>query len=305
MSDPYAALGLTRAATDKEIRSAYRKLAKDYHPDHNPDNKSAEEKFKAVSAAYNILGDKEKRARFDNGEIDADGNERAPFGGGHGGQPGGGFSGFGGGEFSQEDLGSFFDMFGGGFGGAAGNGRRRSTRGADRSYSLQVSFEDAVLGGTQRVTLPEAGTIEVRIPPGIEDGQTLRLAGKGGPGRRATKDGEAGPNGDALITVQVAPSTIYTRDGRNLRSELAVNFRTAILGGKITVPTPKGPVTMKVPPHSDAGTTLRLGGRGIAEHGGQKAGDLYVRLRIEIGKVDPALEAFLVKQEAGATPQEA
>ncbi|AQS87453.1 molecular chaperone DnaJ [Neoasaia chiangmaiensis NBRC 101099] len=311
MSDPYAALGLARGASDKEIRSAYRKLAKQYHPDHNPNNKSAEEKFKAVSSAYNLLGDKEKRARFDRGEIDAEGNERGPFGPGGGFRGGpGGFGGHGGAEFSQEDLGAFFsDMFGGGGfsgdfhpGGTAG--RRRPARGADRSYSLTVSFEDSVLGTTTRVTLPEAGSVEVRIPAGIEDGQSLRLAGKGAPGRQSAS-GEAGPAGDALITIQVSPSSMYTREGRNLRATVPVGFRTAILGGKLTVPTPKGPVTMKVPRHSDSGTVLRLGGRGVAEHGQHKAGDLYVTLRVEIGKVDPALEEFLAKQHADATAQEA
>ncbi|GAJ28270.1 DnaJ C-terminal domain-containing protein [Acidomonas methanolica] len=299
MSDPYAALGLAKGASEKDIRGAYRKLAKKYHPDHNPGDKTAEENFKAVNAAYSILGDKEKRERFDRGEIDAEGNERAPFGAG-GFHPGaGGFSGgFGGQQFSQEDLGAFFsDMFAGGGGGGFNGGRRRPTRGADRSYTLDISFEDSVLGAVSRVTLPEAGAVEVRIPPGIEDGQTLRLAGKGGPGRAAANGGEAGQNGDALITIHVAPSPVYTREGRDLRAELGVNFRTAILGGKVVVPTPKGPVTMKVPAHSDAGTTLRLAGRGVAEHGGHKAGNLYVKLRIEIGKVDPALEAFLAREE--------
>lgn len=304
MKDPYAALGLTRGATDKEIRSAYRKLAKEHHPDHNPNNKKAEEAFKAVGAAYAILGDKEKRARFDRGEIDAEGNERGPFGGGQGfhGGPGGGP---GGGQFSQEDLGAFFsDMFSGGgtgadFGAGSFGGRRRARRGADRSYTLTVSFEDSVLGTTSRVTLPEAGTVEVRIPAGIEDGQTLRLGGKGAPGM-----GENAPAGDALITISVTPSTLYTRDGRDLRASVPVDLETAILGGKIVIPTPKGQVTMKVPPHSDTGTVLRLGGRGVAEHGQHKAGNLYVTLQVRIGKVDPRLEAFFTEQRASQAEQE-
>ena len=311
MKDPYAALGLTRGATDKEIRSAYRKLAKEHHPDHNPNNKKAEEAFKAVGAAYAILGDKEKRARFDRGEIDAEGNERGPFGGGgfgggqgfHGQGPGGGP---GGAQFSQEDLGAFFsDMFSGGgtgadFGNGPFNGRRRSRRGADRSYTLTVSFEDSVLGTTSRVTLPEAGTVEVKIPAGIEDGQTLRLAGKGAPGV-----GENAPAGDALITISVTPSSIYTRDGRDLRASVPVDLETAILGGKIVVPTPKGQVTMKVPPHSDTGTVLRLGGRGVAEHGKYKTGNLYVTLQVKIGKVDPKLEAFFAEKREAETAKEA
>jgi len=302
VKDPYAALGLTRGATDKEIRSAYRKLAKEHHPDHNPNNKKAEEAFKAVGAAYGILGDKEKRARFDRGEIDAEGNERGPFGGGgFGGQGGFHGGGPGGAQFNQEDLGAFFsDMFSGGgtgadFGGGPFGGRRRSRRGADRSYTLTVSFEDSVLGTTSRVTLPEAGTVEVKIPAGIEDGQTLRLNGKGGPGM-----GENAPAGDALITISVTPSAVYTRDGRDLRANVPVDLSTAILGGKLVVPTPKGQVTMKVPPHSDTGTVLRLGGRGVGEHGSHKAGNLYVTLQVRIGTVDPALEAFFAGQRAQA-----
>ncbi|GBQ09868.1 DnaJ C-terminal domain-containing protein [Swaminathania salitolerans] len=307
MKDPYEALGLKRGATDKEIRSAYRKLAKAHHPDHNPGDKKAEEQFKAVGAAYAILGDKEKRARFDRGEIDAEGNERGPFGpGGFGGGAGfGNGQGFHGGpqgaQFSQEDLGAFFsDMFGGGgtgadFGPGGFGGQRRARRGADRSYTLQVSFEDSVLGTTTRVTLPEAGTVEVRIPAGIEDGQTLRLAGKGAPGM-----GENAPAGDALVTVTVQPSKLYTRDGRDLRATVPVDLRTAVLGGKLVVPTPKGQVTMKVPPHSDSGTVLRLGGRGVAAHGKHQAGNLYVTLQVRIGKVDPALEAFFETHGADA-----
>lgn len=244
MSDPYSALGLKRGATEKEIRSAYRKLAKEYHPDHNPNNQKAEERFKAVGAAYAILGDKEKRARFDRGEIDEEGNERGPFGGA------GGFHGgphAGAGNFSQEDMGAFFsDMFGGaGFRGdftpGGSGGRRRARRGADRSFSLDISFEDSVLGTSTRVTLPESGAVDVKIPPGFEDGQTLRLAGKGAPGF-----GEGAQSGDALITVRVRPSATYTREGRDLRATVPVDLTTAVLGGRLVVPTPKGPVTMKV-----------------------------------------------------------
>lgn len=299
MKDPYTALGLTRGATDKDIRTAYRKLAKEHHPDHNPNNKKAEEAFKAVGAAYAILGDKEKRARFDRGEIDAEGNERGPFGQGGGFRGGQGFPGGGGGQFNQEDLGAFFsDMFGAGnaggnFGGGPFGGRRGSRRGGDRSYTLNISFEDSVLGTISRVTLPEAGTVEVRIPAGIEDGQTLRLSGKGSPGV-----GDKAPAGDALITISVEASTVYTREGRDLRASAPVDLKTAILGGKIMVSTPKGQVTMTVPPHSDTGAVLRLTGRGVAEHGSHKAGNLYITLQVKIGKVDPALENFLAKQRA-------
>lgn len=296
MSDLYAALGVARGASDKDVRNAYRKLAKQYHPDHNAGKPEAEERFKKVTAAYNILGDKEKRQRYDRGEIDDEGNERAPFGYGGGGFRGGGpRQGAQGSSFSEEDLGAFFsDIFQGGgspFGGGfhqAGPHMRRPRRGADRTYTLRISFEEAVLGTSKRITLPEAGTVDVRIPAGIEDGKALRLSGKGAPG-----SGEGAPSGDALVTIQVAPSTVYTREGRNLTASVPVDLTTAVLGGKILVPTPQGPVTMKVPPHSDTGAKLRLNGRGVAAHGTHKAGDLLVTLQVKIGRVDPALEDFL------------
>jgi len=310
-NDPYATLGVSKGADEKAIRSAYRKLAKDYHPDRNQGNAQAEERFKAIGAAYAILGDKEKRARFDRGEIDASGQERAPFGaGGFGGGPGGGFRGARGqaGGFDQEDLSAFFsDMFsGGGFqgdfhpGGAGGAGRRAPARGADRSYRLAISFEDAILGTTSRVTLPEGGSLDVKIPPGIEDGQTLRLRGKGSPGRRGPS-GQAGPSGDALIEIAVSPSTLYTRDGTTVRATVPVGLKVAVLGGKLTVPTPKGSVTMTVPKHSDSGTVLRLAGRGVGAHGSTPAGDLYVTLQVQLGAIEPELEAFLAGREKAAS----
>jgi DnaJ-class molecular chaperone len=308
-SDPYETLGVARGASDDDIKRAYRSLAKKYHPDRNKGDTQAEERFKAVGAAYGILGDSEKRARFDRGEIDANGQERAPFGAGFGGGgayaggggPRGGFGGFEG--ASEEDLGAFFsDMFSGGFqgdfqpGGAAG--RRTPRRGADRSFRLTVPFVDAVLGTTSRVTLPDGGTLDVRIPPGIEEGQTLRLRGKGSPGRKGPQ-GE-GPPGDALIEVSIAPDARFTRDGTTVRATVAIDLRTAVLGGKLTVPTPKGDVTMTVPRHSDTGRVLRLAGRGVSAHGSAPAGDLLVTLEIHLGKVDPKLEAFLAGETEAA-----
>lgn len=303
LSDLYAALGVARNATDKDVRNAYRKLAKQFHPDHNAGKPEAEERFKKVTAAYHILGDKEKRQRYDRGEIDDDGNERAPFGP-HG---AGGFNGAGPFQnaqshpFSGDDLGAFFsDIFQGGgasFQGGFGQGgpqMRRPQRGANRTYTLRISFEDAVLGTSKRITLPEAGTVDVKIPAGIEGGQTLRLSGKGAPGM-----GEGAPSGDALVTIEVSPSTVYKREGRNLTSSVAVDLRTAVLGGKLVVPTPQGSVTMKVPPHSDTGYKLRLNGRGVSAHGTHKAGDLFVTLHVKIGPVDPELEAFL-RSHSGA-----
>ncbi|GBQ05926.1 DnaJ C-terminal domain-containing protein [Saccharibacter floricola] len=295
MSDPYKTLGVSKTASEKDIRSAYRKLVKQYHPDRNPDNPKAEERFKAVSKAYEIVGDKEKRARFDRGEIDADGNERAPFGhagGGFGGGPGAGFGGQGG--FNQEDLGDIFSsMFGGGFGGGGG-----PQRGGDLQGELRISFTDAALGTQRELSIGEGRQVTVRIPAGIEDGQTLRLRGKGAPGRPG-RDGQPGPAGDVLLKVFVAPDSYYTREGRNLRVTVDVDLKTAVLGGKVHVRTPKGTVAITVKPHSDSGTVLRLRGRGIAETSRQAAGDLFATLRVVIGEPSPELEALLRQDSHG------
>lgn len=304
--DPYSVLGVAKSATEKEIRAAFRKLAKKYHPDVNPGNKEAEDRFKSINQAYDILGDKEKRARFDRGEIDAEGQERAPFGahgfGGEGGAQGfGGFGGGGGqgfhGGFSQEDLGGFFDMFGAGMGGGSfRSGGRRAAKGADRRYAVTIPFSDAVLGTTLELALGENAHTEVRVPPGVEDGQTLRVRGKGAPGRPGP-DGEPGPPGDALLTISVTPDSRYTRDGRNLRITQDIDLRTAVLGGKVTVPTPKGDVAVTVPKHSDSGKVLRLAGRGVGADKTHPAGDLLVTLRLRLGTVTPELEALFAEKE--------
>lgn len=292
MTDPYATLGVSKTASEKDIRSAYRRLVKQYHPDRNPDNPKAEERFKAVSKAYEIVGDKEKRARFDRGEIDADGNERAPFGhagGGFGGGPGAGFGGQGG--FGQDDLGDIFSsMFGGGMGGG------RPQRGEDLHGELRIAFTEAVLGTQREVSLGEGRHVTVTIPAGIESGKTLRLRGKGAPGRPG-RDGRPAPAGDVLLKIFVAPDSYYTRDGRNLRVTVDVDLKTAVLGGKVHVRTPQGTVAVTVKPHSDSGTTLRLRGRGIAAAGTHPAGDLFATLRLVLGTPDPELEAFLRQQD--------
>lgn len=284
--DPYKTLGVARDATDKQIRNAFLQLAKTSHPDLNPGDAKAEERFKAASAANDLLSDPERRARFDRGEIDGAGQERPPPGPPPGqrfyrdhaeGSAGARYStGFGDGD---GDLG---DILSGLFGARGQAGMRRE--GMDRRYSLAVAFLDAVRGATQRLALPDGGSLDVRIPPGLESGQVLRLRGKGGPGE---------PPGDALVEVEVGPHPLFTRVGRDIHLDLPVTVAECVLGGRVTVPTISGPVTMTVPAGSDAGTRLRLRGRGVPAGGSQPAGDAYATLRVVLGPPDEGLAAFL------------
>ncbi len=289
MDDPYATLGVARDATQDDIRKAYRKLAKQHHPDLNPGNAKAEARFKEVSAANELLSDTDKRARFDRGEIDAAGQEQAPRPsyrqyaesepgrryGRAGPAPGG---------WSADDLG---DIFGGMFNQPRGAGGDRPVRGEDEHYTLTTSFLDAVNGATPRLTLPDGRSLDVKIPPGTTDGQVLRLREQGGAGWNG------GPAGDALIEIRVTPHKFFKRDGQDLRLELPVTLPEAVLGGPVEVMTPGGPVRMRIPAGSDSGTELRLRGRGIPAFGSRPAGDLYATLRVVVGKPDAALEAFL------------
>jgi DnaJ-class molecular chaperone len=284
--DPYSLLGVAKDASAADIRKAYRKLAKKHHPDLNPGNKAAAETFKAVSAANELLTDPEKRARYDRGEIDESGAEKAPPRGyrHYADSPAGDryASGpaqdFGGENF--EDL--FSSIFAGRAGGATG-----PARGRDEHYALTAEFLDAVMGAPKRLTLPDGQTLDVKIPPGTQDGSILRLRGRGAPGRNG------GPPGDALIEIHILPHNVYTRDGQDIYLDLPVSISEAVLGAKVTVPTPAGPVAMTIKPHSDTGTKLRLPGRGVPAHGTLPAGALYVTLRLVLGTVDTALEAFL------------
>ena len=290
MDDPYKTLGVARDASADDIRRAYRKLAKQHHPDLNPGNAKAEAQFKDVSAANEILSDPEKRARFDRGEIDAAGNERAPqqtYRDYAEGAPGRRYASGGpqaGANWNPEDLG---DIFGSVFGERGRTGADFHMSGRDEHYVLTTDFLDAVYGATRRLTLPDGRVLDVKIPPGTADGQLLRLRGKGGPGLNG------GADGDALIEIHVAPHPHYERDGNDIRMELPITLPEAVLGGFIEVPTPGGAVRMRIPPHSDAGTELRLRGRGVPAHGGQPAGDLYATLRVVLGTPDAALEEFL------------
>ncbi len=280
--DPYETLKLARDATPEQVRSAYRKLAKQFHPDLNPGNAAAEERFKAVNAANELLSDPDKRARFDRGEIDAAGDPAEP-------EPpryrryadaaeGGRY------RTGPEDGHPYGDIFGD-FLNRGGEPLRM--RGADARYALAVDFLDAVTGATRTLTLPDGRTLDVKIPPGIEDGQTLRLKGQGGAGWNG------GPDGDALIEIHLNPHPFFTRDGDDIHITLPVTLKEAVLGGRVTVPTPSGTVAMAVPKRSDTGTRLRLRGRGIPAHAARPAGDQYVTLHVTLADADDALEAFL------------
>jgi DnaJ-class molecular chaperone len=289
--DPYQTLGVARDASADDIRRAYRKLAKQHHPDLNPGNKAAEDRFKVVSAANELLGDPEKRARFDRGEIDASGQERpprqtyrsyaeTPQGDRYGPRD----------AWQGDDLDDIFgDLFAAGRGGDGGAGGRapRPRRGQDDRYGLTIAFLDAVNGAAKRLTLPDGRTLDVKVPVGVTEGQTLRLRGQGGGGRNG------GPAGDALIEIHIDDHPFFRRDGQHIRCDLPVTVPEAVLGGPVIVPTPGGRLKVTIPPHSDTGRELRLRGRGVPAHGGLEAGDLTVTLRVVIGAPDAALEAFL------------
>ena len=286
MKDPYTILGVPRNVSQDEIKKAYRKLAKELHPDVHPGNKSESERFKDLSAAYELLSDAEKRARYDRGEIDASGAERqgANFRRSYASAGPGAdiFANFGSGGFNPEDL--FTDLFGGLRGRGRGTEPVRA-RGADRKYTLKVDFLDAANGSKQRLTLPHGKTLDVTIPAGVDDGQTIRLKNQGEPGRGG------GAAGDALIKVQVEPHPVFTRKGKDIHVEAPVTLPEAVLGGKIKVPTIDGPVSLKVPKGSNTGTTLRLKGKGVVGRGSRKRGDQYVELKVMLPESpDPELE---------------
>jgi DnaJ-class molecular chaperone len=281
--DLYATLGVARDVDAEQIRAAYRKLAKRHHPDLNPGNKAAEAKFKEISAANEILSDPEKRGRYDRGEIDASGAERAPqrptYQDYAEGPTGRRYSHSGSAEQDYSDI--FADFFG------RGGPAEMRMRGDDRPYTLRVSFLDAANGATTRLTLPDGKPLDVRIPPGIDNEQVLRLKGQGDPGR-----GEA-PAGDALIRIQIEPHRFFQRDGRDILLEFPVTLAEAVLGARKNVPTVSGRVAMTIPAKSNTGTKLRLRGRGIPAHGNQPAGDQIISLKVVLDPNDEGLAKFL------------
>lgn len=295
MRDPYEILGVQKTDSDTAIRAAYRKLAKRYHPDVNPGKPEAAERFKEISTAYDLLSDKEKRARYDRGEIDAQGNEVPPqrpfyrdFADAAGGEKYRGSAGL-----DPDELESIFAQA---FGGraAGGAGRRFSARGPDAHYQLTVSFLDAANGTTRRVTLPDGRTLDVRIPAGVHDGQLIRLKGQGMPGL-----GD-GPPGDALVEITVAPHPLFRREGDDVIIELPVTLQEAVLGATLEVPTIKGPVRLTIPANSGSGTRLRLRGRGIRD------GHQFVELKVIVPSgEEPELAEFLKswKPRNGFTPR--
>ncbi len=310
--DLYQRLGLKRGASEAEVKKAYRSLAKQLHPDRNKDNPQAAQRFADVTRAYDLLSDKDKRAQYDRGEIDEEGNPKMPFGAGFAGTrpasgpnagPGAagfeGFSNFG----DAADLSDLFEgLFGaagarsgrtGGFGGF----RQRSQapqKGADIAYRLKVPFVDAATLAPQRIRLADGKTIDLKLPKGVEDGTKIRLAGKGQPG--------PGGNGDAIVTVSIAPHPFFRRDGNDVRVDLPVTLKEAVLGAKVKVPTPEGPVMMTIPKGSTSGRVMRLKGRGFTGKNGSR-GDELVTIEIDVPAGDSELESFAEKWRGGGNPR--
>jgi DnaJ-class molecular chaperone len=313
--DLYQQLGVKRGASEAEVKKAYRSLAKQLHPDRNQDNPKAAERFAKVTQAYDILSDKDRRAKYDRGEIDEDGNPRMPFGGGFGGggagpRPGGAGPGAGFDGFEQAGAADLSDLFEGLFGGAMGGGRRSGggaggfegfgrrarapQKGADITYRLKVPFVDAATRKAQRVTLAGGKTVDLKLPNGVDSGTKIRLAGQGQPG-------PAG-NGDAIVTIEVAAHPFFTRDGKDIRLDLPISLKEAVLGAKVKVPTPEGPVMLTVPKGASSGKVLRLKGRGFADKAG-KRGDQLVTLVIDVPAGDAALEQFVANWDGGGNPR--
>lgn len=301
MSDPYSTLGVARGASDAEIKKAYRTLAKELHPDTNPNNPKAAERFARVTAAYDFLSDRDKRAQFDRGEIDGDGNPVNPFAGMRGSRSGAG-GGYrntaspGTGGFAGAVDGDLGDIFEGLFGGGNPFSRRSPppARGANVNYRLAVSFIDAATLTPQRITLQDGKTIDLKLPAGVESGTQVRLAGRGQVG--------AGGNGDAIVTIEVGTHRFFRRDGDNVRLDLPISLAEAVLGAKVKVPTVDGAVMLGVPKGATSGKVLRLKGKGFTGKAGQR-GDQLVTLLVDLPDNDEVLTRFAESWQDDRNPR--
>jgi DnaJ-class molecular chaperone len=311
--DLYQRLGVKRGASEEEIKKAYRSLAKQLHPDRNKDKPDAAKRFGEITQAYDLLSDKDKRAKYDRGELDEDGNPKMPFGSGFGGyssgaggpRPGAGGAGFENFDFGGNDSADLSDLFEGLFG-AATRGRgpggfsgfrqrgRAQQKGADVAYRLKVPFIDAVALKPQRIALADGKTIDLKLPKGIDDGGKIRLAGKG-------EEGPAG-RGDAIVTIEIASHRFFTRDGNDIRLTLPVTLNEAVLGAKVKVPTPEGPVMLTIPKGTTSGKVLRLKARGFTAKDG-KRGDQLVTVEVDVPADDPDLQRFAEGWNGGGNPR--
>jgi len=290
MKDPYTILGVSKTATQDEIKNAYRSLAKKNHPDLNPGNKEREAKFKDAAQAYEQIGSPEARAKFDRGETEE------AFAGGRGGPyyheaKAGGDGGrytysYGGGGMDDDFFENLFRQSGAG---GRGGGRREHGPGEDQLYQMEVEFRDAALGAEREIALPGGKKLQIKIPAGVESGARLRFKGQGGPGLGQ------GAAGDAFVEIHVRPSSQFTRKGRDVESEASITVYDALLGGEVEVPTLDGNISLKVPPGVSSGSKLRIRGKGIGSKTGER-GDQLVALRIVMPKsIPPEMKQMLAE----------
>ena len=301
MADPYSILGVSKGADAKAIKSAYRKLAKELHPDKHPDNPKAADKFSEVTRAYDLVSDANKRVQFDRGEIDENGQPRGFSGGGFGGGAGPGGDNFDFGGNSGIDLGDIFDgLFGSGGGSQARPGQRPQQgsppKGANIAYEHLVSFTDAATLAPQRITLRDGKAVEFKLPKGVVAGQQIRIPGRGQPG--------PGGNGDAMVTLKIGKHPQFVRDGDHIRVDLPISLKEAVIGGKVKVPTVDGAVMLTVPPKTNSGATLRIKGRGFTGKSGER-GDQLVTLMIHLPSDTSGLEELVANWDDARNPREA